>query len=347
MIALFATVTIAWTISLDSWSDETRRLSSLGAFYDAFGDGVPPGKGAGERRSVLLSPDLSLTLDTLVFAPDAAACRARLEEFRVDGQRLDADADGAEAIATLCGARRYALLRRGEAGPLISLMPLVSADGALTGAQVNVISAAPRPTLPGVLSERRVLVPALVAAALAMVLGGLLGRSMRGHVTRLSQRASVDGLTGALRREAFFLVSERAMRRCRRKGGHVALLAIDLDRLKTINDTRGHAGGDAALSIAASALRTALREGDLLGRLGGDEFAVLLPGVTPAAAEAIAERARLAVEEANGVADFGGVRLSVSVGLVHHDGVEALREMVDRADARLYEAKRLRNTVAS
>ncbi|WP_157982050.1 GGDEF domain-containing protein [Oceanicella sp. SM1341] len=349
LIALLATMAIAWNIGIGNWTEETRRLSAIGTFYERFGAGELPDADARDRTSIMLSPDLSLTIDTLIFpeGADAGACRARMAGFMTGVASLGSTDAGAAAIDRLCTERRYALLRTEEGGPLVSLLPLVSAQGALAGAQVNVIAARPRPTLLSVLAEPRVMAPILVATALAAVLGGLLGRAMKGHVERLGQRASVDGLTGALRREAFFVLGERAMRRARRKDAAVAVLVVDLDRLKLINDTRGHAGGDAALAITATALRSALRSGDLLGRLGGDEFAALLPGVTGAAAEAVAERARLAVEESNAAADFGGIRLSVSVGLVNGAGGESLREMVDRADLRLYEAKRRRNAVAS
>jgi diguanylate cyclase (GGDEF)-like protein len=116
----------------------------------------------------------------------------------------------------------------------------------------------------------------------------------------------------------------------------LALLMIDLDRLKTINDRSGHSAGDKALRRVASALRRTCRATDVAARYGGDEFIVLAPGATAAQAMELAERIRVAARRSDPVSP-----ISVSIGITDltrapDHTAEALRDSADRA---LYEAK--------
>lgn len=94
---------------------------------------------------------------------------------------------------------------------------------------------------------------------------------------RLAQsQADSDVLTPALNRRAFLREMQRAMADCRRYGEQACLIYLDMDGFKSINDTYGHAAGDAALVYVAETLKNSIREGDSVGRIGGDEFAILL-----------------------------------------------------------------------
>jgi diguanylate cyclase (GGDEF)-like protein len=115
-------------------------------------------------------------------------------------------------------------------------------------------------------------------------LDGTLGE-LRRHEARLRDQALYDGLTKLANRSHFHDELNRAL-----AAGPVSLLLVDLDHFKTINDTMGHASGDALLVEVAERMRTVVRENELIARLGGDEFAVLLPGADPADAEAAAGR---------------------------------------------------------
>lgn len=155
------------------------------------------------------------------------------------------------------------------------------------------------------------------------------------------RRASTDALTGVANRAAFLDMAGRAIALARRHGRELSLLALDVDRFKVVNDTYGHAAGDAALVALVSVCAGGLREGDLVGRLGGDEFAVLLPETTPAVAAHVVSRLRGALA-ATGVPWEGrklGLEVSVGIASLGGDG-DSLDALLGRADAALYEAKR-------
>jgi len=163
--------------------------------------------------------------------------------------------------------------------------------------------------------------------------------------TELMTVASTDSLTSLLNRRAFTEMVDGYMKRVeeaekfesRHAGG--ALLVIDVDHFKHVNDRFGHDTGDEALKLIAGTIRSAVRESDLVGRLGGEEFCVFIPGQSPEIASATAERIRRAVA----TTEFrpGGARhdLSVSVGGVAYDNHVPFSDLYRKADERLYAAK--------
>lgn len=158
----------------------------------------------------------------------------------------------------------------------------------------------------------------------------------------LARQAATDPLTGIANRRHFSEQAARAIATAHRHGRPSALLELDLDGLKTVNDTHGHAVGDELLLAFVRTCHANLREGDILGRLGGDEFAVLLPETTLAQAQVIAERLRLAFEREDVRVDEIRLPPSVSVGIaaVGPEGRSTLEDLLRGADAALYEAKR-------
>jgi diguanylate cyclase (GGDEF)-like protein len=171
-------------------------------------------------------------------------------------------------------------------------------------------------------------------AQIRLVLGRVLQQLMA-----QSQR---DALTGVANRRGFMLALDKAHRRALRERRAYALLMVDIDHFKRINDSQGHAAGDAALRAVALQLGQGVRGGDLVGRLGGEEFGVLLPGSDLAGAEGLAERLRETVA--------AGTAVTVSIGVALADGVaqpaadsgaaEDAESVLARADAALYRAKR-------
>lgn len=154
---------------------------------------------------------------------------------------------------------------------------------------------------------------------------------------RLSEKARHDDMTGLLNRESFFA----ALKSTRRRTDTGALLIVDADHFKHINDTHGHQQGDAALLLISDAIRGALREQDLVGRIGGEEFAAFLSGSDEEEAALIAERVRLAVEAIRFFPGEGKyLPLSVSIGAARLRPHVSWSEMMREADRRLYEAKR-------
>jgi diguanylate cyclase (GGDEF)-like protein len=184
-----------------------------------------------------------------------------------------------------------------------------------------------------------------------LVLAPLLVLHRAVLVRQLEEVASTDSKTGLLNAAAWHARAAKALRRAQRGRVGAAVLILDLDHFKAVNDDHGHLAGDEVLSAVASALRAEVREHDLVGRFGGEEFVVLLPdlGRDPdGAAElyAVAERIRhristlsVAVSTPNGSLTIAG--LSVSVGCAAYpDHGMGLEHVLEAADAALYAAKR-------
>ncbi|WP_378944880.1 GGDEF domain-containing protein [Mesorhizobium sp. ANAO-SY3R2] len=153
---------------------------------------------------------------------------------------------------------------------------------------------------------------------------------------RLSEKASRDEMTGMLNRENFFAALDGS----RRKSDRGALLIIDADHFKRINDSFGHLTGDQALLQIASAISRGVRSGDILGRIGGEEFGAFLVGASADEAKLVAERIRAEVEKLSFQPDNErSVPLTVSIGGTSCPVEANVSELMRAADKRLYEAK--------
>jgi diguanylate cyclase (GGDEF)-like protein len=154
---------------------------------------------------------------------------------------------------------------------------------------------------------------------------------------RLYALANVDGLTGLYSRRYFDTRVTEEIERARRFGTSFALVMLDLDDFKRLNDTMGHLVGDRALRGVAQVAERQLRGVDLAARYGGEELAFLLPRTSLADAHAVAERIRAAIDGA----DFGGLHITASLGVAGwtEAGVTAPERLVERADVALYRAK--------
>lgn len=155
---------------------------------------------------------------------------------------------------------------------------------------------------------------------------------------RLDRVARTDDLTACLNRRAFTARTD-AWLQDPGSPSSGALLMIDADNFKSINDLYGHDNGDEALAIIARAIRTVLRGGDLVGRVGGEEFAVFLPSVTEHQARTVAERIRMSVIVACFAPTGQAHPLSVSIGGVAFTETASFAELFRLADQRLYSAK--------
>lgn len=150
--------------------------------------------------------------------------------------------------------------------------------------------------------------------------------------------ATHDDLTQALNRRAILAAGEAELQRWQRYGLPFALLLLDIDHFKRINDTHGHLVGDQVLQRFVEVLRPVLRGPDRLARYGGEEFFVLMPATDAPAALAAAERLRGAVERQTATADLPACTASIGLACVQA-GDEALTALISRADAALYRAK--------
>jgi diguanylate cyclase (GGDEF)-like protein len=154
----------------------------------------------------------------------------------------------------------------------------------------------------------------------------------------LREQATHDGLTGLLNRATILAKLDDELARSARDGRPVAVLMVDLDRFKAVNDTHGHLAGDAVLREAASRLKSAARRYDSVGRYGGEEFLVVLPGCEAAAAGAQAERLREAMAGAPFRAESRPLAITCSIGLASSSDC-APEFLVRDADDALYQAK--------
>jgi diguanylate cyclase (GGDEF)-like protein/PAS domain S-box-containing protein len=157
----------------------------------------------------------------------------------------------------------------------------------------------------------------------------------------LKRRATFDQLTGCYNRASIMQALEDNIASGQRQAGR-AVVFIDLDLFKTINDEQGHAAGDELLASVARRLRDVVRDGDMVGRIGGDEFLAVCPDITsPGQAMKLAERLALAQREAVDVANGGAIMVQASIGVAFSVGEgDDADAMVAKADAAMYESKR-------
>ncbi len=204
--------------------------------------------------------------------------------------------------------------------------PLTTVDGV-----VGAIVVSRRGTAAWPESTRRILGGAATEAAAALA---------RVYSHRDAEaRASTDALTGLPNRRYFDeyvgLLAQR-----RRAGDGVGVLMVDIDRFKALNDTHGHAIGDAVLKEVAGAIVSAVREDDVPARFGGEEFVVLLRNPGPGVAIEVGERIRSAVASLD-LRRLGVPAVSVSIGVAVADSADAaIDALIDEADGALYRAKR-------
>ncbi len=182
---------------------------------------------------------------------------------------------------------------------------------------------------------------ALLMVALLTLLFSDLRRDLRERselLERLAFESQHDSLTHLPNRRAFNEALDQALALARRGERHVALLYLDLDGFKPINDQLGHAAGDATLKAVVARWRDVIREGEVLARLGGDEFAVIAAG-DAAAVERLAQRL---IDALDGplLERYAGMRVGVSVGLARYaEHGEDRRRLIAAADTAMYRAK--------
>jgi diguanylate cyclase (GGDEF)-like protein len=185
--------------------------------------------------------------------------------------------------------------------------------------------------------------PASMVAAAVLIALGVADRlrDQRLALTDAERRAQSDALTGVLNRRSLLERLDSACLRARARGLPIALLFIDLDHFKQINDSYGHPAGDACLKAIIGPIQAELRQSDVIGRYGGEEFVVILSSADAAAAQPIAERIRQRVADIS-VPGFGApIHLTCSIGIATSDMLGVWGEhLIARADEAVYAAKR-------
>src|SRR5438477_174237 len=192
--------------------------------------------------------------------------------------------------------------------------------------------------------QRRIFYAALGSFALLVLVALTFARPILntlGDFRRVASQAATDALTGLANRRSFDDELALEWRRAERVGDSLALLLIDLDDFKSINDGLGHQAGDAVLRRVATILGSGARQVDLAARYGGEEFALLTPETDLLGATKLAERLRAAVEEATIVLPNGSeLSVTASFGVAVKGELERAEQLVSAADEALYEAKR-------
>lgn len=186
------------------------------------------------------------------------------------------------------------------------------------------------------------LAPSMVAAAVLIALGTSdRVRQQTIALTDAERRAQTDPLTGVLNRRSLIERLDAACMRARARGHPLSVLFIDLDHFKQINDSYGHAAGDACLSAIIAPIHAELRQSDVIGRYGGEEFVVILTGADAAAAHPIAERICKRVAELR-IEGFGApIHLTCSIGIAASDTLGVWgQHLIAHADTAQYAAKR-------
>jgi diguanylate cyclase (GGDEF)-like protein len=177
----------------------------------------------------------------------------------------------------------------------------------------------------------------------------LLAR-VRRHLARAdrqqeaTRQSMIDALTNVINRRGLGNFFSRELERAREDDRAIAVIVIDLNGFKRINDTWGHAAGDTALCEVSRSLQDALRTTDRIGRMGGDEFAIVLPDVRSEDCIALMQRVRqvspivIDLPAADGTA-LGGIRVGLSMGLAVAEPRDSFETVLERADAAMYEDK--------
>ena len=171
--------------------------------------------------------------------------------------------------------------------------------------------------------------------------GQLVGASI-GNIKlfeKMQHQATVDGLTGLANYRTFYDVLERELFRCRRYGGLISLIMIDIDNLKEINDSFGHRAGDKVIRTISRKILGCIRQIDTAARYGGDEFAIILPNTLLADATVVAERMVDSVRHSPVTWKKDQINLSISIGLGQYDADADPEDVTNSSDKALYMAK--------
>lgn len=304
-------------------SDRADRARDSGGALPALRQGTQLGARIGAVTRGALEAGGQLLRDVGLLRPKRVAPLA--------GPRSEVIGEGPGAQA----ASRIADRVRAAYGLSNTLAAPLTTDGATSGA----IVVSRRDREPWSDAARRVLVGAAGEAAAAL--------ARADSYREATAQASTDPLTGLPNRRYFDEFMALLARR-RRSGDDVAVLMIDIDKFKVLNDTYGHPVGDEVLKAVGGAIVAAVREEDVPARVGGEEFAVLLRNPGPEVANAIGERVRAAVRGLD-LRAYGVPGVTVSVGVANASGAEEpIAMIVERADNALLKAKRAgRNRVVA
>src|ERR1700742_2426456 len=284
--------------------------AGFNVFQAIYRDGAPTGTVAERRRALIGFAAGSLRVADLAASVNEVLPEHTVERFDTNGAPISgqaAELDDPSAAPVQIANRKWLLVVRDPNRPDISLPLLLAAIG----------------------------------VAISSLLGALiLIWSRNEQVQKLEREAGEDALTGLKNRRRFEEEVRAAMARRRRDRGSGALLMIDLDHFKEVNDTHGHPAGDRLIEEVAEVLQRRARAGDIVARLGGDEFAVALPRSTPAEAQIVAEALVTAIRDHDPTLDgVDPVTASIGVAMFNGDPRMSYATLLSEAATAMYAAK--------
>ena len=248
-------------------------------------------------------------------------------EFRLVWPKACKDERIYDILSQLTPETEYLLTNNDKIGAF----PLISEEGEITGCIVA------RSTLDA-LSKRDISYLEQLTRQSAITI------NRANSYSKILQYATIDALTNLNNRRQFELRLGQEIATTKRQRNPLCAMMIDIDFFKKVNDTYGHASGDAVLRGVASIIKSALRESDIPSRYGGEEFAILLPYTHIQEAQIVGERLRKAVETSpipinDENSEVKSINVTISMGLAEFNSKETGEELFERADKALYEAK--------
>ena len=320
-------------IELEVQNEELRRAQaelevSMARYFDLY-DLAPVGYFTLSENGLIL--EANLTVANLM-----SVDRSKLVNNPLSRYILSEDAD-------IYYQHQKKLIETGE--PQVCELRMIRKDGTAFWARMEATAAQNAegdPVYRTVLSEMTELKQAEETLLRSKEMLELATRELEQALAREQQLASTDGLTGLYNRRHFFELAAREFNAALRYQHRLAMLMFDMDGLKQINDTFGHAAGDRLLVMVAQTAAAQIRSVDVLARYGGDEFVVLLPQTSTQKALPIAERIRTSIEAMRMETDKGplGITLSIGMAEIRHAPVdENVENVFQRADKALYTAK--------
>ena len=320
-------------IELEVQNEELRRAQaelevSMARYFDLY-DLAPVGYFTLSENGLIL--EANLTAANLMNMD-----RSKLVNNPLSRYILSEDAD-------IYYQHQKKLIETGE--PQVCELRMIRKDGTAFWARMEATAAQNAegdPVYRTVLSEMTELKQAEETLLRSKEMLELANRELEQALAREQQLASTDGLTGLYNRRHFFELAAREFNAALRYQHRLAMLMFDMDGLKQINDTFGHAAGDRLLVMVAQTAAAQIRSVDVLARYGGDEFVVLLPQTSTQKALPIAERIRTSIEAMRMETDKGplGITLSIGMAEIRHAPVdENVENVFQRADKALYTAK--------
>jgi diguanylate cyclase (GGDEF)-like protein len=300
--------------------------------------GNEPGAPAGDETvTILIIEDTQGVREELCRVVESLGYRAIGAQSGLEGLRLVRDCHPSlvllDVVMPSLDGYKVASLIKAQPGftPVVLLTGLNDLDSKRRGQAAGADDFVTKPVVPLELNIR-------IAAMLRIK---ALHNQLDAANRRLAELAETDPLTALANRRGFDVSFGDEFARARRYRRELALLMVDIDHFKKVNDQHGHPVGDQVLRAVAQTLASEVRQSDRVGRLGGEEFAVLAPEINAPGALTLAERLRRAVEELNIPIGNGSLRVTISIGVNYWNGLEEVEmsDLLKHADEALYKAK--------